>query len=214
MGAESGEAMDAIIQRKELERQLGDGVFAWGIGNALGANVDALAVEECKPIAVFSAMPSKPKKMDAAPDAVLLWTAYEAQNGGMAPLPPHVLITSRGHSGEATKTRHYALLCRSATSIQAEPITKTEVVPAALCNLVSGKPLGASQVTAVVRCTGEAPRGARAYPIAFTAGLWGGRYVRLLAPRPLAIAELADMSAAMGGGVRAWSSFVGRVRQA
>jgi hypothetical protein len=35
-GTESGSPIEAIILRKELERQVA-GVFCWGVGNALGA---------------------------------------------------------------------------------------------------------------------------------------------------------------------------------
>lgn len=212
MGAESGEALAAIIRRKEYERQLGGGVFAWGIGNALGVNVETLAREEAEPMAVFSAMLSKPKKADAAPSAVLLWTAYEGSDGAGLPLPPHVLVTSRGHTGDATKTRHYALLCQSDTPLPDAPGPLADVVPAALRNLTTGKPLGASQVTAVVRHTREAPIGVRAYPVAFSAKLWGDRYVRLLAPRMLSAVDMVNMTAAMDGGLRAWGDFVNRTR--
>ena len=136
MGAESGEALAAIIQRKEYERWLGDGMFAWGIGNALGSAVSALAAETPNPMVVFSAMPSKPKTEDAQPTSVLLWTAYEDDLGAAHPLPAHMVVTSRGHAGGADKVRHYALFCHS----QAPLLNSTGVegvAPAALRNFTT-----------------------------------------------------------------------------
>jgi 4-aminobutyrate aminotransferase-like enzyme len=43
MGTEAGQTLGTILRRKELERQAGSGIFAWGIGNSLGAS-PALAV--------------------------------------------------------------------------------------------------------------------------------------------------------------------------
>ncbi len=213
MGAESGEALAAIIRRKEYERQLGDGMFAWGIGNALGNAVALLAAEVPEPIAVFSVMPSKPKKEDEQPSSVLLWTAYEDSNGAAHPLPAHMLVTSRGHAGGNAKGRHYALFCHSTVSLLDTPLAMADVMPAALRNFTTGNPLGASQVTAVVRNAGTAPDGARSYPVAFTARLAGVRYARLLAPKLLSIADAGEIADAARNGIEAWRSFVARIRQ-
>lgn len=66
MGAEAGQVLAAIIRRKEYERQLGNGVFAWGIGNALGTAVAELAntLGGRDPVVIFSPMLSKAKADD------------------------------------------------------------------------------------------------------------------------------------------------------
>lgn len=213
MGAESGEALAAIIRRKDYERQLGSGMFAWGIGNALGHAVGALAAKVPDPQAVFCAMPSKPTKEDAQPASVLLWTAYEDHQGVARPLPAHMVITSRGHTGGSDKLRHYALFCHSKDPLLNAWKVIAGVAPAALRNFSTGNALGASQVTAVVQCAGSAPAGSRIYPVAFMAALAGARYARLLAPRTLSTTEVADLVTAAQGGLDAWARFTSRVRQ-
>lgn len=213
MGAESGEALVAIIRRKEYERQLGDGVFAWGIGNALGSAVTALTAEEANPMVVFSVMPSKPKKEDTQPASILLWTTYEDANGAAHPLPAHMIITSRGQAGGNDKVRHYALFCQSMAPLLDTRSAIEGVAPAALRNLATGNPLGSSQVTAVVRRMGSASSESRRYPVAFTASLAGVRYARLLTPRALSAIDVADMAAATTSGLATWAQFVQWIRR-
>lgn len=212
MGAESGEALAAIVRRKDYERRLGSGLFAWGIGNALGNGIAALAAGVQEPLAVFSAMPSKPKKEDMAPASVLLWTAYEGADGIVRPLPGHMVVTSRGHAGDSEKVRHYVLFCQADTSLLDCKAPAEGVAPAALRNLTTGNALGASQVTAVVRHVGGAPDGVRSYPIAFTAKLAGVRYARLLAPRALTAIDLDDMAIASTD-LDAWERFARWIRR-
>src|SRR5437773_1823143 len=42
MQAEAGQGIEAIVSRKELERQAGGGLFCWGIGNAPPRSLSAL----------------------------------------------------------------------------------------------------------------------------------------------------------------------------
>jgi hypothetical protein len=86
------------------------------------------------------------------------------------------------------------------------------VVPAEYRNYGTGNPLGASQVTAVVKRNGEAPAGSRIYPVAFTAYLTDAMYVRLRSPRVLSPNEVADMAKAAGG-IDTWAPFVRCIRQ-
>ena len=183
MGAEAGQGLEAILQRKEFERLSGDGLFAWGIGNSVGPAVRharELGFESLD--VLFTRMKSAPKAIDVSPSAVVLWTAYEGKDGDVLPLPAHVLVTSRGNmDGRAgLKRTHYALLCRSARSLLGAADDQA-VDSSAVCNLVSQNPTGASQVTAVVRTTvSQAPR--KAYPVQFRAKLTGPGFVRLACP--------------------------------
>ncbi len=73
MQAEAGQQLDAIISRKELERQANAGMFVWGVGNA-PARLTRVLARAGKPVrAVFSIMKSKPRRIDALADALLLW---------------------------------------------------------------------------------------------------------------------------------------------
>lgn len=186
MGTEAGQGLEAILQRKEFERLCGDGLFAWGIGNSVGPGVrharelgfDSLDV-------LFTRMKSAPKAIDVSPSAVVLWTAYEGETGDVLPLPAHVLVTSRGNTGERAglKRTHYALLCRSQHSLLVAGDDQT-VDSSAVCNLVSQNPTGASQVTAVVRTkASHAP--SSGYPVQFRAKLAGPGFVRLACPAQL-----------------------------
>lgn len=212
MGAESGEALNTIIRRKDYERQLGDGLFAWGIGNALGKAVGALAAETSSPMAVFSPMLSKPKFEDTNPSGVLLWTAYEVGDGIGHPLPQHIVVTSRAHKTDGAMPRHYALLCHSESSLLQEQDKFEAVTPAGLRNFTTGNPLGASQVTSVVRRAGCPPADARNYAVSFTAMLATPRYVRLLAPRTLSAKEVDLMTMAAKHGFDQWQTFVRLIR--
>lgn len=110
MQAEAGQSLDTIIQRKELERAVGDGVFFWGIGNAVGSSIAALVRRVTTPRVLFSIMRSKPKRQDVEPEALLLWTAYIDGDGQIRPLPRHALVLSRATTATGEKRRHYALV--------------------------------------------------------------------------------------------------------
>ncbi|WP_434031531.1 hypothetical protein [[Pseudomonas] boreopolis] len=183
MGTEAGQDLEAILRRKEYERLSGDGLFAWGIGNSVGPAVRLARELGFESLDVlFTRMKSAPKAVDASPKAVVLWTAYESENGDLLPLPGHVLVTSRGNTDERAglKRNHYALLCRSARSLLST-VKDQAVDSSSVRNLVSHNPTGASQVTAVVRKTdSHAPP--KAYPVQFRARLSGPGFVRLAHP--------------------------------
>lgn len=185
MGVEAGQDLDSILRRKELER-LSGGVFAWGIGNSVGPAVrhaHRLGVEALE--VLFTRMKSAPKAADVSPGVVMLWDAYEDDDGAAVPLPGHVLVTSRGNTTErdGLKKQHYALLCRSQRSLLGG--CENDVVDAAaVCNLVSRNPTGASQVTAVV-CRHPSGEPSRRYPVEFRAQLAGPGFVRLVRPTVL-----------------------------
>lgn len=143
-GTEAGETIDSILQRKEQERVSNCGVFWWGIGNSVGRAVSLLAKEIDSPVAIFSSISGRPRAIDAAPTCKAKWTAAEDWLGFSVPIPEHTLVTS--HGGRAV---HYALVCRAET-----PLTfaaAEHIFAGDLTNFESGRPVGASQTTAVVR---------------------------------------------------------------
>jgi len=212
MGTESGEDLSSIIRRKEWERQLGDGIFLWGIGQSLGANA-ALASPTGDPLAVvFSPMPSKPKSIDLTPDEVVLWDSWVDAHGQVLPLPSHSFVTSRAHlpSGRR-KESHYALVCSSGSALtESVPL---RVSPSTLKNFGTGRALGSSQVTAVVAHDNQNLDESSGYAVSFVAQLQAPFFVRLAHPIVLGTRDIAKASdIGRSGSVRDWESFVTRLR--
>lgn len=184
VGSEAGQPLADIIRRKELERQSGNGVFAWGIGNSVGPAIKyAKCVERIAALhTLFTSMKVAPKAMDAAPSSVLLWLGYHTEDGQIERLPDHMLVTSRGHYGAgADKRSHYALICRSHHPLASQGGRLGAIDHRAVRNLVSSNPVGASQVTSVVRYRRGASDEAT-YPVLFRATLTEGAFVRLAVP--------------------------------
>lgn len=183
MGSEAGQTLSDIIRRKDLERACGDGVFAWGIGNSVGPAIKHAKLSEHVPVleALFTPMKAAPKAIDSAPSSIVMWLGYIADSGETTPLPDHMLITSRGHSGSGEEKRgHYALICRSTDSLAMQN-TRDAIDHRAVSNLVSSNPVGSSQVTSVVRYRSTESREA-SYPVLFRAQLTGQAFVRLALP--------------------------------
>jgi hypothetical protein len=86
---------------------------------------------------------SKAKAIDHSPGSVLRWRAYLDAAGKVRPLPAHVRVTNRGG-----KDRHYALMCWSD-----EPLVLSDycAFDHSVHRNLSGAPIGATQVTALVR---------------------------------------------------------------
>ncbi|WP_322104831.1 hypothetical protein [Paraburkholderia sp. J41] len=215
MGAESGEQLQLIIRRKEWERSLGNGLFFWGIGQSLGGNADMAMRTGEKLKVLFSPMISKAKAIDSAPDETVVWTAFVDAFGEEHPLPEHALVTSRATlpSGRR-KEFHYALVCRSPKSLATSG--QLSVNPTSICNFATNKPLGASQVTAIVRSVQEQnAAGGKLYPVSFFAELVQPYFVRLVAPRVLTGSEKALLARTTESGVeRTWRDVVTSIRQA
>jgi hypothetical protein len=148
-GAEAGQGPDQILNRKERERLDNDGIFLWGIGNAVGHSIQELVRRERRPEVIFSPIRSEPRKQDVTPDQILVWTAGRTPTGERYALPRGSTVTSGTSSGRVNPKR-YALVCASRRPLR---ITENaqEVPFGSLRNLVSGRPVGWSQVTAVVR---------------------------------------------------------------
>ncbi|WP_347990127.1 hypothetical protein [Methylomonas sp. AM2-LC] len=215
MGTEAGQPIEKILLRKELERGAGNGVFSWGIGNSLGNTVE-LALKQYKKIDVlFSPMKSPAKNKDVSPNQLLLWLDYFDNEHGQVNLPSHMLITSRGDQGKIDgKRSHYALFCKSNDDItrqsSLEPIDAKKAR-----NFASSNPLGASQVTALVRYDNfRADAVEQPYSVKFRADLSGAGFIRLASPititgeLKLLYAELCDVST-----VEQWIAGIKLLRQ-
>lgn len=198
MGTEAGQPLETILRRKELERLAGKGTFAWGIGNSLGSS-PAFAKQAAPGGEVdilFSPMKSAPKAIDVAPTQLVLWLAYHSPDVGLVDLPAHMLITSRGSGASGTEKRsHYALLCERKEEINAEG--DLGMIDAKYArNLMSLNPLGASQVTAMVRYEPvDSTHPEKLYPISFRARMHREGFVRLGTPAPLSGALLSAYKA-------------------
>jgi hypothetical protein len=215
MGTEAGEELAVIIRRKEWERQLGDGCFFWGIGQSLGENARVATRDEESLQAIFSPMPSKAKAIDVEPDEVVLWNAWIDKQGRTRQLPTHCFVTSRAFlpSGRK-KERHYALVCFSSQELNTL-CDEISIFPSHLRNLSTNKPLGASQVTAVVRTSKWTDDicEAKSYSVILMAELRPPYCVQLAEPIVLSKYEVAEVSAiSASGDIESWSSLVRRLR--
>jgi hypothetical protein len=187
-GTEAGQSVQQIFARKEQERVANGGMFFWGIGNAIGPSMHALVRQTTSPEVVFSPIQCPAKREDASPSSVVAWTEAQAFSGEDYRLPERSLITSR-FDALRPKPRHYALVCFSETPIAVESSSE-HVHFAALRNLLTSRPVGASQVTAVVQLEAKAEHaGACSYQVAFRAQLVPPYLVSLRAPVPLASTE-------------------------
>lgn len=191
-GTEAGETIEAILARKEVERQANGGMFFWGIGNSVAAAVEELVRRVDEPEVLFSPIKSRPRRVDVAPGRVVRWASAEALSGGVFELPSQARVTSRWNPGRPAGAR-YALVCSSAEPLAVADAGRLSF--AALRNLRSGTPLGASQVTAVVERADAAPGGGE-YSVAIRAALVAPYFVRLHRPIPLDDRNLASAPAA------------------
>jgi hypothetical protein len=179
-GTEAGEPITHILERKEAERAANDGVFVWGIGNAVGPSIRELVRRGPKPEVLFSPIKSPAKTQDVSPPAVVAWIGGETLDGEPFCLPEHSLVTSR-YDPASPRSGHYALVCFSRA-----PITPAraggKIVFNALRNIRTGRPIGASQVTAVVEHRRSSAEESLAYDVAIRAELVYPYFVRLQQP--------------------------------
>jgi hypothetical protein len=180
-GTEAGQSIEHIFRRKNEERAANKGIFLWGIGNSIGMAINEL-VRRCEnPEILFSPIKSQAKTVDAAPESVVAWTKAQTFDGEEFTLPMHSLVTSR-HDTSSPKHTHYALVCLSDN-----PLTPSEHPLTfsfrALRNIVSGNPVGASQVTAVVTLHSNAALEGSLYDVSLRANLVRPYFVRLREPR-------------------------------
>jgi hypothetical protein len=175
-GTEAGEPIESIIGRKNLERADNDGVFYWGIGNSVAPGVAELIREYEDPEVLFSPIKGRPRPIDEEPVAVASWGGGETLGGHQFSLPDTIRVTSK-LSRDVPGRSHYALVCRAS-----EPLVFGDhgrLRFASLRNLRSGHPLGASQVTAVVRVSDQPAPECAEYVVALRANLVFPYFVRL-----------------------------------
>ena len=169
-GTEAGEPIEAILERKERERR-DSGSFFWGIGNSVGPGIQELLRRTNRPEVLFSPIRSRPRVVDVNPPSLTRWRAGTDLDGKRVVLPEAARVMS-GHARRA----HYALVCHSDEPLRLEDVGRIRF--GALRNLVSGNPLGASQVTAVVELMQPSPADGE-YPVALRARLVSPYFVRL-----------------------------------
>jgi hypothetical protein len=209
--AEAGQQLDAIMRRKEIERQAGDGCFLWGVGNPPSRMAHVLARAGVPVRAVFSVMKSRPKPIDVAPARTLVWRRYIDLEGAERLLPPNVLVTSRGDSAKGAKRAHYALMCQSAESLAIRHGEQFD--PAAFRNVgEAGGPVGASQVTALLRRVAD-DACPSSYEANFVAQLVGSYWVRLTDPIELDASRLNWLACAIQADTQGWLKTVSMVRE-
>jgi hypothetical protein len=179
-GTEAAEPIDAILRRKEQERLLNGGVFLWGIGNAIGPSMAELVRRESIPEVLFSPMKSAPKCKDVAPAAVATWTSATGLDGRSFELPGNSVVTSR-FDILAPKKGHYALVCYSEAPLALDRGEGTLSFNK-LRNILTGRPVGASQVTAVVEHSVDSCLDLTTYDVAIRASLIAPYFVRLADP--------------------------------
>lgn len=210
MQAEAGQPLDEIVARKERERLAGGGMFCWGVGNAPALLTRALAQLHHPVAAVFSIMKGRPKAIDLSPTRTLVWRRYINADGVERPLPPHVLVTSRGESKLGPKNKHFALMCWSDKPLAIEHGIPFD--PGAYRNASgTGAPVGASQVTALLKRTSTSSL-ASPYEANLRARLVDGYWVRLADPLELT-PEGAERVAIGLGKEEDWVTFVQSIRQ-
>jgi hypothetical protein len=207
--SDAGQPVGWILNRKELERQSGN----WGIGESKADQIKLLLTKDPRPLVLFSLMLSRPHRRDSHPDGVLLWEAYETSKGKI-PLPPHAIVISRAHDSKGRpKQRYYALVCENPMGIlhNGHAVLDTGT----LRNFGDGgKPVGSSQVTAVVEQTTRHDKG-QIYPITTRATLIAPYAVQLTAQRELSEQELRLLHQASLGTMTAkdWIAVAKQIRR-
>jgi len=182
-GVEAGELAELIVERKERERRLNHGVFLWGIGNSIQPSLEALLERTLDPEVFFTPMLSGPARCDALPRSLVTWTSATGIDGSTYEMAPHSVVISGPRNSEQGK-RHYALVCRAADAITA-PRETAWIDPAMLRNLRSGREVGASQVTSVVKRVPTVTRSRTRYRVSFRAVLAYPYFLTLTGPRQL-----------------------------
>jgi hypothetical protein len=187
-GTEAGQAIAHILERKEQERTANAGMFLWGIGNAIGPSVQELLRRTQEPEVLFSPIKSSARPADTEPQAVVAWTYAETLAGDSFALPTCSLVTSR-RDPLAPRATHYALVCFSADPLDICH-SQEKIAFACLRNLLTGRPVGASQVTAVVEHKLTYDFGTRNYDVAIRTKLVYPYFLRLRDPLLLSKSDI------------------------
>jgi hypothetical protein len=212
MEAESGQPIQTIRRRKDFERLNGGGLFYWGIGTSI--DVGEVLKRSTSLEVVFSLMRAKPRQTDVSPKGVLLWTQFLDADGAVYALPPHALVLSNAHTAkQSEKERYYALVCHSSDSLF---IARDERLGFAHLRNFNGdkKPLGFSQITAVVEHVSTASPGVL-YPATMRAELKSPYCAKLREPVLLDQADRHKITAVADDPEltpRVWGEFVASLR--
>lgn len=183
--------MADILARKERERCANDGVFLWGIGNAVGPGITELLRKRRRPPVLFSPIKSPPRRDDCSPARVVAWTSAETMEGNSYVLPPGSIVTSR-LDPDRPKPCHYALVCYSEGAIVQE-IRGQVIHNQSLRNLTTGSPVGSSQVTAVVSVDRDSSVDEHGqYPVAWRAVLEWPYFIRLTCPLDISLDRMLE----------------------
>ena len=136
-----------------------------------------------KPHVVFSPIKTAPRLKDMAPPAVVIWTEAEALDGSTFKIPASSFVTSR-YDLEMPRPYHFALVCYSSRPLI--PLKREYRIGFnQLRNLRTGRPVGTSQVTAVVQRAGSLAKDSLMYDVAILAELVYPYFVRLKRARKL-----------------------------
>lgn len=190
-GTEAGELPLSIFQRKELERRRNGGVFLWGIGQSIGPSLPALLHVTSTPEVLFSPIRTSAATRDVSPVQVVLWCDAFGYDGRRFRLPEYSIVTSRMDPAHP-RSGHYALVCEAGSPIMELEDKNHYLAIKALRNLRSGTPLGASQVTAIVRRTCTTTPTRAEYPVVARARLVYPYLVRLTRAIPVPESCRAD----------------------
>ena len=189
MQAEAGQSLEAIVTRKDLEREAGEGLFCWGIGNAPPRSLCDVVRRGPDIDVVFSMMKSRPKSSDVAPSGLIVWRSYFDYEGEERALPPSVLLTSGPKAGGRA---HYALMCRAGQALKLADLGAFD--PTAYLNVSeAARPVGASQVTALLRRVAGEQENA-GYRINLRASLANSSWVKLGKPLELSARRRGELS--------------------
>ena len=181
MGPDSGQALEDVIRRKDMEREAGNGHFWWGVGESKGRRIDELLGRNAgRAKVVFSQQKSCGKRADTHPETVLLWRSYIDSDGTERPIPKHVILLSKETS------RYYALVCKSEAPLRLS--SNQCLYLGNYRNLGSGKSPGDSQVTEVIKKVRSGSKD-RCYPVSMMADLVAPYFVELKNERPLRMKE-------------------------
>jgi hypothetical protein len=177
-GSEAGESADMILQRKEVERNLNQGIFLWGIGQSIRPSLLSLLRLTDTPKILFSPMKSAPALQDASPSSIVVWHEGIGFDGRPYTLPEHSVVTSR-YDAKLPRAHHYALVCKRSQPIAFQQENVPRLPVGSLRNLISGAQIGSSQVTSVVRYVQNRDTGGADYHVAIEAQLVPPYLIRL-----------------------------------
>lgn len=200
-GDEAGEHSDSIFRRKEVERQRNRGIFLWGIGQSVRPSLIQLLRITAAPKVLFSPIKSSAAPHDASPSSVVIWYEGIGLDGQPYALPKHSLVTSR-RDDRLMRDYHFALVCERESPIIRREEGAPRLKSASLRNLISGSPVGSSQVTSVVRYVEDSGSPGTDYPVVTEARLVAPYLVRLTCgvtvPRPRQLDLLRKTDLASG----------------